>query len=228
MKRTTFAVLLSLLLIASCVFAACNTDSSIFNDNPDTTATDTSNETETYTAMIRELETQIIQLQQNQSITDAEREQKLLQLETLLAQLQESVQESADSSTTQTPDPLPAEATFRYTVHEGQATLTEYMGTDKHLTLPSYIDGYQIVAIADNAFSSDTLESVTVPEGVTKIGWFAFADCTQLNAVTLPPSVTSIGYSAFPKSNKSFTIYCQADSFAQQYAKSYGMAYAVI
>ncbi len=228
MKRTTFAVLLSLLLIASCVFASCNADSSIFNDNTDTSALDASTQ-ETYASMIRDLETQIIQLQQSQTVSDAEREQKILQLETLLAQLQESVKEFVPADTVApTPDPLPSTATFRYTVNENQATITEYIGTDKNLTLPSYIDGYQVVAIADNAFSSDSLESVTVSAGITKIGWFSFADCPKLTAVTLPPSVTSIGYSAFPKNSKSFTIYCQADSFAQQYAKSYGIAYAVI
>lgn len=38
---------------------------------------------------------------------------------------------------------------------------------------------------------------VTVPDGVTSIGSFAFAHCTGLTAVEIPDSVQSVGYGAF-------------------------------
>ena len=33
-----------------------------------------------------------------------------------------------------------------------------------------------------------------IPEGTTKIGNYAFDDCTSLESVTIPESVTEIGY----------------------------------
>ena len=42
-----------------------------------------------------------------------------------------------------------------------------------------------------------SITSVTVEEGVTSIGDYAFYDCTGLNSVTIPNSVTSIGEDAF-------------------------------
>ena len=41
------------------------------------------------------------------------------------------------------------------------------------------------------------LTSVTIPEGVTTIGYYAFSGCSSLASVTIPKSVTSIGSSAF-------------------------------
>ena len=94
--------------------------------------------------------------------------------------------------------------------------------------IPSEIDGYPVIAIGDSAFSSQTLKSVIVSNGIEKLDWFAFRDCPALISITLPDSVTSIGYSAFAPQSKSFTIYCHNDSFAHKYAKSYGWSYAII
>ncbi|MBQ9744981.1 MAG: leucine-rich repeat domain-containing protein, partial [Clostridia bacterium] len=45
--------------------------------------------------------------------------------------------------------------------------------------------------------SCDSLTSVTIGNGVTSIGRYAFSVCTSLTSVTIPNSVTSIGYRAF-------------------------------
>ena len=39
--------------------------------------------------------------------------------------------------------------------------------------------------------------NLTIPKGVTKIGEYAFYDCSSLVGVTIPDSITSIGYGAF-------------------------------
>lgn len=41
------------------------------------------------------------------------------------------------------------------------------------------------------------LTSVTIPSGVTSIGYFAFSDCESLTSINIPESVTSIGDDAF-------------------------------
>ena len=48
----------------------------------------------------------------------------------------------------------------------------------------------------------DAIKSVSLPDGLTKIGSYAFRDCAKLTAVTIPSSVTFIGASAFENCGK--------------------------
>ena len=61
-----------------------------------------------------------------------------------------------------------------------------------------------------NAFSkcSSLIKSVTIPKSITKIGEYAFYNCSSLSSITIPNSVTSIGERAFRgcKSLTSITI----------------------
>jgi len=43
----------------------------------------------------------------------------------------------------------------------------------------------------------NTMTSVTIPSGVTKIGAFAFRRCNELKSVTIPEGVTNIEWGAF-------------------------------
>lgn len=52
--------------------------------------------------------------------------------------------------------------------------------------------------IGNHAFASCTsLTNITIPEGVTSIGWGAFYDCTSLESIEIPNSVTDIDFEAF-------------------------------
>ena len=53
---------------------------------------------------------------------------------------------------------------------------------------------------------------ITIPEGVTRIGDYAFSGCSSLTSITIPNSVTSIGESVFSNCNNLKTIYCEAES----------------
>ena len=55
-----------------------------------------------------------------------------------------------------------------------------------------------VTKIANNAFTACTkLKSVTIPEGVTSIGRMAFWNCRALESVVIPSTVTEIGSYAF-------------------------------
>ena len=119
---------------------------------------------------------------------------------------------------TETPD-------FFYTVKDGKATVTAYVGKATEVTVPATVDGCPVVAIGDRAFMGRTdVTSVTLPDGVEQLGWFSFSGCVALRHVSLPDSVASIGYGSFDNCPRDLTLVCTPDSYAAQYAKSYGIA----
>lgn len=70
------------------------------------------------------------------------------------------------------------------------------------LTIPSEYNGKPVTAIGDGAFAECRwLRSITIPEGVTRIGERAFWGCWDLQ-LSIPDSVTSIGKEAFEGLNK--------------------------
>ena len=69
------------------------------------------------------------------------------------------------------------------------------------LVIPSTYNGLPVTAIGDDAFQWCNMTSVTIPEGVTTIGDYAFAYCSNLQDVTVPDSITYVGYSAFDGCN---------------------------
>ena len=64
-----------------------------------------------------------------------------------------------------------------------------------------YIDGYLVYSDATKTAlqgcSTAATGTITIPGGVTSIGYNAFLDCTGLTSITIPNSVTTIGVSAF-------------------------------
>ena len=248
MKTKTLALLFGTLLIFSLIFASCN-DQTGLSDKNNNSQGSSNNTVSIYETMIRDLEDQIIELQQSQYISNAENQKELLRLQNLLSELKSQLpdpdnkkdpDDSKDTDGTDDPDDPtpstppssdpenPSSALFSYIRRNNEITITGYSGEEERLVIPSKIDGYAVTAIGDDAFVSDKIKEVVIPDGVTKIGWFAFQKCASLTSVTIPSSVTGIGYSAFPTATKSITIYCHKDSFAQKYAQSYGISFAII
>ena len=64
------------------------------------------------------------------------------------------------------------------------------------ITSVSLPDG--LTSIGSWAFNNcSSLTSITIPNSVTSIGIYSFIDCSSLTSITIPNSVTSIGNSAF-------------------------------
>lgn len=77
------------------------------------------------------------------------------------------------------------------------AEITEYTGTDKHISVPVQIDGRIITKIGKDAFSHSDIESVVIPETVETIGKYAFNDCTQLKSIKFTGNEYEIDNTAF-------------------------------
>ncbi len=147
-------------------------------------------------------------------------------IELLEVKMQEKDDTNVNSGTTTPPVETPSTSfPFRYSVSDAGAIILSYTGTDTAVTIPQKTpEGDSIIAIADRAFENNLkLTSVTIPSGVQQIGWFAFSGCIALTEVTIPESVTSIGYGAFLNCPTTLTVHCPAGSYAEAYARSYGL-----
>ncbi len=96
-----------------------------------------------------------------------------------------------------TPANAQTQGDFSYTVSGGEATITGYSGTAADLVIPSELGGYPVTEIGDSAFFGCGATSVTIPNGVETIGYYAFAGCSSLETVSIPKSVTYIDNYAF-------------------------------
>ena len=100
--------------------------------------------------------------------------------------------------------------TYTYSVLNGQAEIGASNAWTRaispspmgHVTVPSSLGGFPVVGIGDYAFygfysASYELESVTIPNGVTRIGKRAFSGCPNLTDVTIPASMAVVDNGAF-------------------------------
>ncbi len=66
------------------------------------------------------------------------------------------------------------------------------------IRIPEYIGSDKVVAIADNAFASNTdVVSVKLPKWLTAIGNYAFVGCTNMTSIDCGEMISSIGDFAF-------------------------------
>ncbi|MDY5212704.1 leucine-rich repeat protein [Intestinibacter sp.] len=108
---------------------------------------------------------------------------------------------------------------FTYTVDSSEVTITGYTGENTEITIPSEIYGMKVTTIGEEAFEGSSLESIIIPESVTRIEDSAFADCTSLKSITIPEGITTISFGTFNgcSSLESITI-PQSVGLIQQYA----------
>lgn len=202
----------------------CATLPSCHRRSTEPTPPDITTSPSSYDVIIRELEKKILDLQQDQYISEAESEKQIKELKQQI----ETLRQKESAATTASDTSGIPDSVFIYTITEGKAVINGFTGKDSHIVIPSRIDGFDVIGISENAFEGHTVKSVIVSNGVQFIDWFAFYNCSSLSSITIPSSVTKIGHSAFDGTSQSFTVYCGNDSFARKYAQSYGIAYAVI
>lgn len=188
-----------------------------------------------YESLIFDLRQALLNAKQADYITRREYESRISELESMLSATQDPPDEprnGTDLWVSGTPTQPPAESisppsahasiSLYYTIEDGAAVIYAHQGTATRATIPSTISDVPVTRIADNAFRDAPLTSVVIPDTVTEIGWFAFANCESLETITIPASVTIIHYGAF-ENCPNLTILCPQNSYAAQYAASFAI-----
>lgn len=91
------------------------------------------------------------------------------------------------------------EENFIYEFEGDSIVITGYVGAEQYVVIPEEVYGTYVTEIDDFAFYGTDVISVAIPEGVTRIGYSAFLECTELVEVTLPESLITIEGWAFAK-----------------------------
>lgn len=120
---------------------------------------------------------------------------------------------------------------WKYTVSDGKATITGYIGTARQIKVPSIVNGIYVEKVSGLSVSSaknkvtsisfengiseigislcnnyTALEIVQLPETITTIGSGAFYGCSSLRAITIPSSVRTIGDGAFQDCTSLYSV----------------------
>ncbi len=92
---------------------------------------------------------------------------------------------------------------FDYTVNDDNTvTITKYTGTETDVIIPSSISGKPVVEIGEYSMNYlYTMQTLEIPDTVTKISNSAFEGCSALTEINLPDSVRIIETCAFADCN---------------------------
>ena len=99
-------------------------------------------------------------------------------------------------------------------------TITGYCGDDTNLIIPSTNYAYNdspILKIATKAFYESNIKSISLPDSLIEIGYYAFASSALDESIIIPKSVKIIRNYAF--NNKNLTIYCEVETKPSGYMK---------
>ena len=87
---------------------------------------------------------------------------------------------------------------YRIYSEESYAEITGYNGNGKNLIIPELLDGVPVTSIGQQAFvNCTTLESVEIPDSITRMGYWAFSGCSNLKQVKLSKNLKSINMDCF-------------------------------
>lgn len=95
--------------------------------------------------------------------------------------------------------------------------------SEKNVVIPAVINNRIVSELAEQLFCNNFLiESVEIPDTVTKIGSLCFAHCPKLDKVKIPGSVIDIRADAF-EGSANVQIHTAEETTAEQYAQRHGL-----
>lgn len=233
------SVLLCAILIPLSLFA-CDTSNVSSKDNSQTVTPEQNINVDSYEQQIayymelsESLQNEILILKEDTYVQVAEKDLRISELEEKIESLQNTIlamsnpetpKPNTDQSSTIL-DQVVSKSDYEYKEVEEHIIITRYIGAEAEVTVPFEIGGKPVCEIGDYAFKDCSVESVTIPSSVKKIGWFAFSGCSRLESVSIPSSVSSIGYGAFELCSASLKITCMSGSYAESFAQSWGFSF---
>lgn len=75
--------------------------------------------------------------------------------------------------------------------------INKYRGGTTDVVVPSIIEGYPVVELADECFKGTKITSVKLPNSIIKIGEDCFMNCGSLKNINIPDTLIYLGASAF-------------------------------
>lgn len=93
-----------------------------------------------------------------------------------------------------------------------------YNGKDKDVVIPATVGDKTIYGIYDNAFAGNSLESVTISEGIEAVGTYSFCGCPKLVSVTLPTTMKTLAQGSFSECIRLETINLAAVEVISKFA----------
>ena len=95
---------------------------------------------------------------------------------------------------------------FEYTVEDGKATVTKYVGDGGAVVIPSEIDGTPVTAIGAHAFEGQmSVTSLKIPNSVEKVDYTALKGCDSIESLDVDTETVTMAFSRLP-SLKEVTI----------------------
>ena len=95
-------------------------------------------------------------------------------------------------------------------IGDGNIELTRYIGNSTDVVVPKYIKGKKVTKLKDNLFNPHfhkyQINSVSLPDGVTEIDYYAFFGCKELTKITIPTNVRVLGGAIFYNCPKLQTV----------------------
>ena len=84
---------------------------------------------------------------------------------------------------------------YGYHIEEnGEATITNYYGTDEKVVVPDTIDGHVVTGLGSSVFLRNTsVKEIILPDNISKIGFSAFEGCSNLETLKLPQNLEDMG-----------------------------------
>ena len=86
---------------------------------------------------------------------------------------------------------------FVYYMKNQEAFILDYTSEATEVVIPATVNGYPVVEIHGAFKNNQNIISVTLPEGLRKIGSEAFRDCCYLETINFPEGIVLIGDYAF-------------------------------